>query len=189
MTWTELDYRWAVVLWKGREILCRCPVPKLLLNAQERSVIFNWVYHMNLRWVGTYARVCAVMVISSSNHGDQYDDQNDLQIHQILSKSYEWCCFEHQTCEGWLSNLKKLDHRTSEKYAYLSYSVSMTLPGTSNLFRRKNFSLLLFWDCLSEDFWNIRAGLFEKSCQMENFPSDQWSPKPPVQSSKMICNL
>jgi hypothetical protein len=143
MTWTELDYRWAVVLWKGREILCRCPVPKLLLNAQERSVIFNWVYHMNLRWVGTYARVCAVMVISSSNHGDQHDDQNDLQIHQILSKSYEWCCFEHQTCEGWLSNLKKLDHRTSEKYAYLSYSVSMTLPGTSNLFRRKNCSLLL----------------------------------------------
>jgi hypothetical protein len=83
MTWTELDYRWAVVLWKGREILCRCPVPKLLLNAQERSVIFNWVYHMNLRWVGTYARVCAVMVISSSNHGDQIH-QNIVKIVRMM---------------------------------------------------------------------------------------------------------
>lgn len=25
MTWTELDYRWAGVLWKGREILCDAP--------------------------------------------------------------------------------------------------------------------------------------------------------------------
>jgi len=188
MTWTELDYRWAVVLWKGREILCWCPVPKLLLNAQERSVVFNWVYHMNLRWVGTYARVCAVMVISSSNHGDQNDDQKRSSIHQNIVKSYAWYCIKTSSLRRMIVKSEKLDHRTSESMP-ICHELSMTLPGTSNLFRRKNFSLLLFWDSLSEDFLKYSCWTLRKSCQIESFPSNQWSPKPPVQSSKMICYL
>lgn len=46
---------------------------------------------------------------------------------------------------------EKLDHRTSESMPICHHD-SMTIPGTSNLFRRKNFCLLLFWDALSEDF-------------------------------------
>lgn len=167
---------------KGAGNHSRWPVPKLLLNAQERSVVFNWVYHMNLRWVGTYACCDGHQFIKPC------DDQNDLQFIKILSKSYVWCAAT-SNLRRMIVKSEMLDHRTSEKYAYLSYSVSMTLPGTSNLFRRKNFSLLLFLGRLSEDFWKIHVGLFEKSCQMESFPSDQWSPKPPVQSSKMICYL
>jgi len=123
MTWTELDYRWAVVLWKGREILCWCPVPKLLLNAQERSVVFNWVYHMNLRWVGTYARVCAVMVISSSNHGDQNDDQKRSSIHQNIVKIVRVMLHQNikstkDDCQIW-----KVRSPNKWKYAYLSWII------------------------------------------------------------------
>jgi len=79
----------------------------------------------------------------SSNHGDHPDDQNDLQFIKILSKSYVWCSnikTATDDCQIW-------NARSPKKWKVclkLSYTVSMTLPGTSNLFRRKNFDLLLF---------------------------------------------
>lgn len=73
------------------------PVPKLLLNAQERSVVFNWVYHMNLRWVA-----CAVTLISSSNHVDHNSSKYcQNRMHDAVPNN--------KPMED-----EKLDHRTSE---------------------------------------------------------------------------
>jgi len=147
------------------------PVPKLLLNAQERSVVFNWVYHMNLRWVGTR------VLWRSSVH-------QTMLIIMILNSS-KYC---QNRMRDAVPNNKPMEDENKWKYAYLSSWLSMTIPGTSNLFRRKNFCLLLFWDALSEDFWNIRFGLLEKSCQIESFPSNQWSPNRQCKVQKWFVN-
>jgi len=122
MTWTELDYRWAVVLWKGREIILDDP------SQNYCSTHKNGLSSLTgcITWTcGESERTRAVTVIRSSYRGDPHDDQVDLQFIKILSKSYvRWCCnIKHATddCKIWKARSPK-----SEKYAYLSYSVTMT---------------------------------------------------------------
>lgn len=54
-----------------------------------------------------------------------------IKFIKILSKSYEWCCFEHQTCEGWLSNLKKV--RSPNKWKVCLFVIFSIYDTTWNL--------------------------------------------------------
>jgi len=139
---------------------------------------------------GESERMRAVMVVRwSSNHGDPPDDQNDLQFIKILSKSYVWCCnikTATDDCQIWNARSPKKWKSMPKIVIYGIYDTTWNLKSVS----KEEFQSSAFPpDRLSEDYRNIHAGLFDESCQIENFPSIQWSPKPPVQSSKMICYL
>ena len=151
---------------------------------------------MNLRWVGTYARVCAaVIVISSSKRSSaKMIAKWSWVLIKILSKSYMWWCVKTSSLQRMIVKSKNLDHqRASESMPKTSSDQCLwQYLEPQTCFEGRISVFCFFWDRgLSEDFYETFCvdSSSKKSCQIENFPSNQWSPKPPVQSSKMICYL
>lgn len=144
------------------------PVPKLLLNAQERSVVFNWVYHMNLRWVGTR------VLWRSSVHQTMLII---MMIRMILNSS-KYC--QNRMRDAVPNNKpmedEKLDHRTSESMPICHHHYLWQYLEPQTCFEGRISVFCFFGTPCQKIFEIFVLDSSKKSCQIESFPSDQWSP-------------
>jgi len=145
------------VLWKGAGGIpwVRCPVPLKLLNVQqERSVVFyNWVYHMSVCRRGE--SVLWLAAPSIRHPASKENDDECLMIWPTIQNDPLWVCINKivkKRLYVWYESIMQHRHGGIRHWYHPQYRKHVVmatrlsvLPGSSNLFRRKNFSLFCFF--------------------------------------------
>jgi len=158
------------VLWKGAGGIpwVRCPVPLKLLNVQqERSVVFyNWVYHMSVCRRGE--SVLWLAAPSIRHPASKENDDECLMIWPTIQNDPLWVCINKivkKRLYVWYESIMQHRHGGIRHWYHPQYRKHVVmatrlsvLPGSSNLFRRKNFSLFCFFFCV----WRLSIRRFTR---------------------------